>query len=87
MVPVEPNVDPWVDQAVEGHQPEEGLHLLPYLGADVGGTQGGQQLPHYEGCGAQDVAGNDHQGQLHRLDLCSGDYHRCRPTIADLANR
>ena len=47
-VPVEPDVDPRVDQAVECHQPEEGLHLQAYLGPNVGGTQVGQQLSNDE---------------------------------------
>ena len=72
LVPVEPYVDPGVDQAVEGHQPEEGLHLHAYLGAYMRGAKGGKQLPHYEGGGTQDVAGDDHQRKLHRLDLCTG---------------
>ena len=42
LVPIEPDVDPGVDQTVEGHQPEEWLHLVAYLGTNVEGAKGCQ---------------------------------------------
>ena len=35
----------------------------------------GEKLANHEGGGADDVEGDDDQGELDSLDLSSGDYH------------
>ena len=78
LVPVKAKIYPWVGQAVQGHQPEEGLHL------ETGcKPKWNSKLDHNEWGGAKDVASNYYQGQVGRANFGPWDTPARGPEIRD----